>query len=67
MDQPSPRIRANIVAEIARWWQTSVAAAEERGELPPNPDVSQVAVRFQCSEDEALRGLAAGEHLSSSE
>ena len=40
-----------------------MAAAEERGEVVSPPDVGQVAQLFQCSEEEALRGLAAGEQL----
>jgi len=58
-----PKIHANIVAGIARWWQESMTAAEERGEVVSPPDVGQVAQLFQCSEEEALRGLVAGEQL----
>jgi hypothetical protein len=63
MDRSTTQIRPSIVAEIARWWQQSLNAGEERGDILASPEPCDVAARFQCSEEEALRGLTAGEQL----
>jgi hypothetical protein len=63
MDPPASSIHPNVVAEIARWWQECLRAAEVRGVVLTSPDPGEVAARFHCSEEEALRGLTAGEQL----
>jgi hypothetical protein len=56
-------IRPQIIDEIARWWQESLRATEDQGGVVQPPDAREVAARFHCSEEEALRGLTAGEQL----
>lgn len=62
-DRPASPIRPHVVAEIAHWWQECLRAAEEQGDVLDSPELSEVAARFHCSENEALRGLTAGEQL----
>jgi len=63
MDRAATPIRPDIVAAIARWWRQSLHEAELRGEAPFTPEPNEVAAQFHCSEEEALRGLTAGEQL----
>jgi hypothetical protein len=55
------QIRADVVREIARWWQQSLSAAEIQGTPAASPDLAEVAARFHCTEEEAIRGLSTGE------
>ena len=63
MDRAATPIRPDVVAAIASWWRQSLHEAELRGEASPTPEPNEVAAQFNCSEDEALRGLTAGEQL----
>jgi hypothetical protein len=63
MDRAAMPIRPDIVAAIAHWWRQSLREAELRGEAPSTAELNQVVEQFHCSEEEALRGLTAGEQL----
>lgn len=63
MDRPVTQIRPDIVAAIAHWWRQSLDEAESRGDASFTPEPNEVAAQFHCSEEEALRGLTAGEQL----
>jgi hypothetical protein len=63
MDKPAAQIRPDIVAAIARWWRQSLHEAESRDDASFTPEPNEVAAQFHCSEEEALRGLTAGEQL----
>jgi hypothetical protein len=63
MNRHASPIRPQIIAEIARWWQESLRATESLGSVLEPPDAGEVAARFHCTEEEALRGLTAGEQL----
>jgi len=63
VEQPATQIRPEGVAAVARWWRQSLEEAELRGEASVSPEPKEVAVQFRCSEEEALRGLTAGEQL----
>ena len=62
MNRPAS-IRPRIIAEIAQWWQVSLRAVENQGGVLEPPNAGEVASRFHCTEEEALRGLTAGEQL----
>jgi hypothetical protein len=55
-------VRPKIVREIALWWQSELDRAAAIGETPGPPSNKDVMLRFQCSEEEALRGVGLGEH-----
>jgi len=55
-------VRPKIVREIALWWQNELDRAALVGETLDPATHSEVMHRFQCSEEEALRGVALGEH-----
>jgi|HubBroStandDraft_6_1064221.scaffolds.fasta_scaffold110591_7 hypothetical protein len=55
-------VRPEVVREIALWWQGELARAALAGETPDPPSCEEVMRRFQCSEEEALRGSGLGEH-----
>jgi hypothetical protein len=63
MDRPGTQIRPDIVSAIARWWRQSLQEAESQGHPSFTPEPNEVATQFHCSEEEALRGLTAGEQL----
>jgi len=55
-------VRPKIVREIALWWQSELDRAALVGDTPEPPSHEEVMLRFQCSEEEALRGVGLGEH-----
>ena len=55
-------VRPEVVREIALWWQGELGRAALAGETPDLPSYEEVMRRFQCSEEEALRGSGLGEH-----
>jgi hypothetical protein len=55
-------VRPNTVREIALWWQSELDHAALGGEAPELPPHNEVMRRFQCSEEESLRGVGLGEH-----
>lgn len=55
-------VRPEVVREIALWWQSELDRAALTGETPDLPPYEEVMRRFQCSEEEALRGSGLGEH-----
>ncbi len=55
-------VRPKIVREIALWWQSELDRAALIAETPEPPSNEEVMLRFQCSEEEALRGVGLGEH-----
>jgi hypothetical protein len=63
MNRPATQIRPDIVAAIARWWRQCLHEAELRGDASFAPEPNEVAAQFHSSEEEALRGLTAGEQL----
>lgn len=58
----SKNVRPQIVREIALWWQSELDRAFLVGDTPEPPPHEEVMLRFQCSEEEALRGVGLGEH-----
>lgn len=58
----SELVRPHIVREIALWWQRELDRAALAGDTPDTPSCEEVMRRFQCSEEEALRGSALAEH-----
>jgi len=63
MNRAASPIRPQIIAEIAQWWQASLRDSENREGVLAPPEAGEVAARFECTEEEALRGLTAGEQL----
>jgi hypothetical protein len=55
-------VRPEAVREIALWWQSELDRAALTGATPEPPSHEEVMLRFQCSEEEALRGVGLGEH-----
>lgn len=55
-------VRPKLVREIALWWQSELDRAALVGETPEPPSHQEVMRRFQCSHEEALRGVGLGEH-----
>jgi hypothetical protein len=55
-------VRPKIVREIALWWQSELDRAALVEEAPEPPSNEEVMLRFQCTEEEALRGVGLGEH-----
>lgn len=55
-------VRPKIVREIALWWQSELDRAALIAETPEPPSNEEVMLRFQCSDEEALRGVGLGEH-----
>lgn len=55
-------VRPEVVREIALWWQGELDRAALAGDTPDPPPCEEVMRRFQCSEEEALRGSGLGEH-----
>jgi hypothetical protein len=62
MEDSGRTIRPNVVREIALWWQSELDRAGLAGEAPEPPSNDEVMFRFQCSDEEALRGIGLGEH-----
>lgn len=56
-------LRPSVIAEIARWWQQCLGEAAQNGRVLEPADVNDVTAKFQCSDEEAIRGLGVGEHL----
>lgn len=54
-------VRPEVVREIALWWQGELDRAALAGKTPDLPPYEKVMRRFQCSEEEALRGSGLGE------
>jgi hypothetical protein len=54
-------VRPEVVREIALWWQRELDRAVLTGDIPGLPSYEDVMQRFQCSEEEALRGSGLGE------
>lgn len=63
MDRTAPQLRPRVIAEIAHWWLQCLDTAEETGGCAETANVSEVAAAFQCSTEEAIRGLVVGEQL----
>jgi hypothetical protein len=55
-------VRPNVIREIALWWQSELDRGALVGEVPELPSHDEVMRRFQCSEEESLRGVGLGEH-----
>ena len=55
--------RPALIRDIARWWQRRLDEATVDGEALNPPSDNYVMDRFQCSEEEALRGIGVGEQL----
>ena len=55
-------VRPKIVREIALWWQSELDRVALIAETPEPPSNEEVMLRFQCTEEEALRGVGLGEH-----
>lgn len=62
VSQASRELRPKVIAAIAHWWQQSLSAADQEGNALVG-DLTEVAARFNCSKEEAVRGLAVGEYL----
>ena len=56
-------LRPVVIERIAHWWKQSLDEAGHKGEVLKPPDLSEISAKFQCSEEEAVRGLSVGEHL----
>ena len=56
-------LRPVVIEQIAHWWKESLDGAGQAGQVLAPADVSEIAARFHCSEEEAIRGLSVGEHL----
>jgi len=56
-------LRPAIIRQIARWWQQRLDAADTEAAVLVLPDDSEIMTKFQCSDEEALRGLSVGEQL----
>ena len=54
-------VRPEVVREIALWWQGELDRAAAAGETPDLPSYEEIMRRFQCSQEEALRGTGVGE------
>jgi hypothetical protein len=61
-DDNRKTVRPKIVRDIALWWQSELDRAALVGETPEPPSREEVMRSFQCSEEEALRGVGLGEH-----
>jgi hypothetical protein len=59
----SSKLRPGVIVEIAQWWQQCLSAAERKSETLMPTDLGEVASRFQCSVEEAIRGICIGEQL----
>ncbi len=55
-------VRPPVVRKIALWWQARLDRAAEQGELPSPPPHREVIEKFNCTEEEAIRGVGLGEH-----
>ena len=63
MNAIESNFRPKVIRKIARWWKQRLVEADANGEFLDLPVNSEVIVKFQCSEEEALRGLCVGEQL----
>ena len=63
MNETHNTFRPTLIREIARWWQRRLDEAAVDGEGLNPPSDSYVMDKFQCSEEEALRGIGVGEQL----
>ena len=61
-EDDSKIVRPQIVRKIALWWQSELDRGALVGETREPPPHKEVMLRFQCSEEEALRGVGLGEH-----
>ena len=61
MDEPA-KVRPEVVRRITLWWQSELDRNAAKGRTPNTPSNEDVMKRFQCSEEEALRGVGLGEH-----
>ena len=52
-----------IIERIAHWWKQCLDEAGQTGKVLEPADLGEIAAKFQCSEEEAVRGLSVGEHL----
>jgi hypothetical protein len=62
-DQTASVLRPIVIEQIAHWWKDSLDGAAQTGKVLEPADVGEIAAKFHCSEDEAIRGLSVGEHL----
>ncbi len=56
-------LRPSVIGEIADWWRQRLRLAEQDSQTINTSDIKEVAMKFQCSIEEALRGLCLGEQL----
>jgi hypothetical protein len=57
------KLRPDIVRQIALWWQNQLDGASNAATgLPESPSLPEVMAKFDCSEEEALRGVCLGEY-----
>lgn len=63
MVEPTEELRPIVIRRIAQWWQQSLTDVEANGGPLDEADFSEVMREFNCSEEEALRGVGVGEQL----
>ena len=56
-------LRPMVIEQIAQWWKRSLDQADQTGEALQPPELGEITAKFQCSEEEAIRGLSVGDHL----
>jgi hypothetical protein len=59
----SLNLRPSVIVEVARWWRQCLSTAEQQRETLTPADISEVEAMFQCSTEEAIRGICIGEQL----
>ena len=63
MEVSAERLRPNTVRQIAVWWQDQLDNANRQNTpAPESPSLLEVMDKFNCSEEEALRGVCLGEY-----
>lgn len=63
MEVSAEKLRPDIVRQIAVWWQGQLDYATQQDIPPPeSPPFPEVMNKFNCSEEEALRGVCLGEY-----
>ena len=63
MVESTEELRPSVIRQIAQWWQQILTDVEAEGEPLAEADFSEVMREFDCSEEEALRGVGVGEQL----
>lgn len=62
MKDGSTTVRPELVRKIALWWQAEMDRHVMTGRIPDPPSDEEVIARFQCTREEALRGVGLGDH-----